>query len=90
MYVAIQYYNYYDYYYYCMHSHIIIKFTFTASQCSENMIYHQCGSLCQKTCNDITITKCQSGCAEGCFCLDGLVVDDHGKCRSSCPGKLHV
>ena len=72
----------------CIYVHIAI--TFTASQCSENMIYHQCGSLCQKTCNDTTtITKCQSGCAEGCFCLDGFVVDDHGTCRSSCPGKLY-
>jgi len=58
---------------------------FTASQCSEDMIYHQCGSLCSKTCDD-TITTCHSGCAEGCFCLDGLVVDDYGRCRSSCPG----
>lgn len=60
-------------------------FTFLATQCPDNKIYHQCGSFCPETCVD-TVTTCYSGCAEGCFCPDGYVTDNNGRCSSSCPG----
>ena len=51
------------------------------------MVYQQCGSLCPQTCDNIDTTVCISGCAEGCFCPDGLVADN-GNCIEplTCPG----
>ena len=50
--------------------------------------YQQCGSLCPQTCDSNDATNCPSGCAEGCFCSDGLV-SYNGACvdRAMCPGK---
>ena len=51
------------------------------------MVYQQCGSLCPQTCDNIGTLNCSGGCAEGCFCPDGLVVHN-GKCIEplTCPG----
>ena len=50
------------------------------------MAYQQCGSLCVRTCKDPETSSCPSGCAEGCFCPDGLIVHD-GRCIDpvACP-----
>jgi len=50
------------------------------------MVYQQCGPLCVRTCDNIG-TDCPGGCAEGCFCPDGLVTLN-GRCVHpiACPG----
>jgi len=55
------------------------------------MVYQQCGCICPQTCDNIDGT-CISGCAEGCFCPAGLVIDDDGICvePATCPGMVHV
>ena len=52
------------------------------------MTYQQCGSLCVQTCDNPDTSSCPSGCAEGCFCPDGLIVLD-GRCIDpiACPSK---
>jgi len=44
------------------------------------MVYQQCGSICPQTCDNINGT-CYGGCAEGCFCPDGQVINDEGECE---------
>lgn len=55
------------------------------------MVYHQCGPLRPQTCDNYGIANCAYGCAEGCFCPDGLVLND-GNCIEplTCPGKLYA
>ena len=43
------------------------------------MVYQQCGSLCPRTCQNIDLLECLSGCAPGCFCPNGQVMQD-GRC----------
>jgi len=50
-----------------------------ATQCPTGMVYQQCGPICPQTCDSINKT-CYGGCAEGCFCPDGQVVDELGLC----------
>ena len=46
-----------------------------AIQCPTGMVYHECGSYCPPTCDDIDAVKtCQGGCIAGCFCPDGQVL----------------
>ena len=54
------------------------------------MIYQQCGALCPQVCNGPTV--CNGGCAEGCFCPDGQVLNSDGQCilERTCGGKVHV
>ena len=42
------------------------------------MLFQQCGKLCPQVC-DASAT-CDGGCAEGCFCPTGQVVDSNGQC----------
>jgi len=53
------------------------------------MVYNQCGSMCPQTCETDANTICTKGCAEGCFCPNGKVLDDDGYCidPSECPSK---
>ena len=53
-----------------------------APMCPKGMVYQQCGSMCPQTCeyNDTAAAVCAQGCAEGCFCPDGKVLDDDGHC----------
>ena len=64
-----------------------IDSTNTASPCTGGQTFQQCGPLCPQTCENINAT-CIGGCAEGCFCPMGQVVDDAGNCidESACPG----
>ena len=59
-----------------------------AVECPPGMIYQQCGVRCPQTCDNADTTNCPSGCAEGCFCPDGLVVSN-GRCIDpiTCPGE---
>jgi len=41
-------------------------------------MFLQCGALCPQVCNGPGV--CNGGCAEGCFCPDGQVVNDQGQC----------
>jgi len=50
----------------------------TAIDCPAGMTFQQCGSLCPQVCDGPT--TCIGGCAEGCFCPNGQVVNDEGQC----------
>ena len=66
----------------CLH----INFTFNyspATSCPAGMVYQQCGPICPQTCLGGNKT-CYGGCAEGCFCPDGQMVNDQGLCVSMC------
>ena len=60
------------------------------AECPTGMVYQQCGSLCPRTCDNVEMLNCQSGCAAGCFCPDGQVMYN-GRCVHPivCPG-IHV
>ena len=47
--------------------------------CPQGMIFQQCGPVCPQTCNSSTACNI-SGCAEGCFCPDGQVMNGDGLC----------
>ena len=51
------------------------------------MVYQQCGPSCPQTCDNIGTSNCPGGCAEGCFCPDGLL-HYNGTCINpiACPG----
>ena len=57
-------------------------------QCEYGKEYLPCGPVCQTTCMDLSKNiKCEeTGCVEGCFCPEGLVVNSEGKCvdRKEC------
>jgi len=51
------------------------------------MVYQQCGSIYPQSCDSVSRASI-GGCAEGCFCPVGLVVNENGSCvePSACPG----
>ena len=56
-------------------------------QCDNNKVYMACGPLCPETCSGKDYFGCElSGCVEGCFCPNGLFMDETGTCVpvSSC------
>jgi len=52
------------------------------------MVFQQCGALCPQVCDKTT--ACKGGCAEGCFCPDGQVVNNEGQCilAGTCVGMI--
>jgi len=64
---------------------------FVAVTCPPNMVYQQCGSICPQVCDNVGET-CISGCAEGCFCPVGQMLDGNGDCvqPAPCPGMLYM
>ena len=56
----------------------------SAMTCGKNEEYKSCGTLCQKTCNQLDgemTTKCYNDtCNEGCYCKEGYVLNDKGNC----------
>lgn len=59
-------------------------FFISALTCGENEEYKSCGTLCQKTCNDLdgrSMIKCYNDtCNEGCYCKEGYVLNHNGDC----------
>ena len=60
----------------------------TAPECPLGMVYQQYGSMCPQTCETDENTVCTEGCAEGCFCPSGKVLNNDGNCidPAECPG----
>nr|8HWU_A Chain A, LL-TIL [Lepidobatrachus laevis] len=48
-------------------------------RCPKDKIYKFCGSPCPPSCKDLT-PNCIAVCKKGCFCRDGTVDNNHGKC----------
>ena len=50
--------------------------------CGANMEYKACADPCVPTCSDEKAENCGDlgPCTEGCFCKDGYVFDNAGKC----------
>ncbi|KAM9763720.1 mucin-5AC-like [Dama dama] len=47
--------------------------------CPLNMRYHECGSPCVDTCSNPEHSQlCEDHCMAGCFCPEGMVLDDIG------------
>ena len=66
-------------------------YNYLALPCTGDQTFQQCGSLCPQTCENIGAT-CTGGCAEGCFCPLGQVINQDGNCEdaSTCERKLLV
>ncbi|XP_032270733.1 mucin-5B [Phoca vitulina] len=48
--------------------------------CPLNMEYHECGSPCADTCSNPEHSQlCEDHCVAGCFCPEGMVLDDLGQ-----------
>ncbi|XP_004403883.1 PREDICTED: mucin-5B [Odobenus rosmarus divergens] len=48
--------------------------------CPLNMEYHECGSPCADTCSNLEHSQlCEDHCVAGCFCPEGMVLDDLGQ-----------
>ncbi|KAK1335356.1 hypothetical protein QTO34_003142 [Cnephaeus nilssonii] len=58
--------------------------------CPHNMRYQECGSPCADTCSNQEHSQlCEDHCVAGCFCPEGMVLDDIGQTGcipvSQCP-----
>ncbi|XP_073745916.1 mucin-5AC [Callorhinus ursinus] len=48
--------------------------------CPLSMEYHECGSPCADTCSNLEHSQlCEDHCMAGCFCPEGMVLDDLGQ-----------
>jgi len=72
---------------YCTYIDTFFVCLFAAATCPANLEYQQCGSICPQVC-DFYNETCISGCAEGCFCPVGQMMDGKGNCvqPTPCPG----
>ncbi|XP_032270735.1 mucin-6 [Phoca vitulina] len=52
--------------------------------CPANQVYQECGEACTKTCSNPQHT-CSSFCTFGCFCPEGMVLDDVSKNHTCVP-----
>uniref|UniRef100_A0A8C4LE87 VWFD domain-containing protein n=1 Tax=Equus asinus asinus TaxID=83772 RepID=A0A8C4LE87_EQUAS len=64
----------------------------SVGQCPANQVYQECGEACVKTCSNPQ-HSCSSFCTFGCFCPEGMVLDDTSKNYTcvpvtQCPCKL--
>ncbi|XP_014651217.1 PREDICTED: mucin-6 [Ceratotherium simum simum] len=50
----------------------------SVGQCPANQVYQECGEACLKTCSNPQ-HSCSSFCTFGCFCPEGMVLDDVSK-----------
>ncbi|XP_027716002.1 mucin-6 [Vombatus ursinus] len=53
-------------------------------ECPGNQVYKECGMPCIKTCSNPAYS-CPSLCTFGCFCPEGMVLDDISKNQSCVP-----
>ena len=68
-----------------LHVTLIIIAYYIAVECPAGMAYQQCGPVCPQTCEN---QECEGGgCAEGCFCPDGMVLSNN-ECvkKTDCQG----
>ncbi|XP_055270837.1 mucin-6 [Moschus berezovskii] len=56
----------------------------SVGQCPANQVYRECGEACVQTCSNPQ-HSCSSFCAFGCFCPEGMVLDDISKNHSCVP-----
>ncbi|KAM8927861.1 IgGFc-binding protein-like [Pelodytes ibericus] len=68
-----------SYAYACQRKGVTIKpwrtATFCNLTCPANSHYDLCGSGCQPTCSDLSITvDCEKTCSEGCYCDNGFLL----------------
>ncbi|XP_047374628.1 mucin-6 isoform X2 [Sciurus carolinensis] len=47
----------------------------SVGQCPANQVYQECGTACIRTCSNPQ-HSCASSCTSGCFCPEGMVLDD--------------
>lgn len=61
---------------------MFITSSISAPECPEGMEFKACGDACVPTCTDPEGENCGNlgPCTEGCFCKDGLVFNQDGKC----------
>ncbi|XP_076243225.1 chymotrypsin inhibitor-like [Calliopsis andreniformis] len=62
-----------------------IIFSAQAAKCPPGEVWSDCGSACQPSCLKPK-PLCTLQCVSGCFCPDGLVRNNNGKCipKSNC------
>lgn len=55
-------------------------------KCKTNEKYSNCGSACPSSCDD-PFPACTFNCTEGCFCIEGTIRNEFGKCvpEAECP-----
>ncbi|ELR56815.1 Mucin-6, partial [Bos mutus] len=56
----------------------------SVGQCPANQVYRECGETCVQTCSNPQ-HSCSSFCTFGCFCPEGMVLDDISKNHSCVP-----
>ncbi|XP_030620205.1 mucin-6 [Delphinapterus leucas] len=56
----------------------------SVGQCPANQVYRECGKTCVQTCSNPR-HSCSSFCTFGCFCPEGMVLDDISKNHSCVP-----
>ncbi|TKC37695.1 hypothetical protein EI555_019004 [Monodon monoceros] len=56
----------------------------SVGQCPANQVYRECGETCVQTCSNPR-HSCSSFCTFGCFCPEGMVLDDISKNHSCVP-----
>ncbi|XP_058925316.2 mucin-6 [Kogia breviceps] len=56
----------------------------SVGQCPANQVYRECGETCVRTCSNPQ-HGCSSSCTFGCFCPEGMVLDDISKNHSCVP-----
>ncbi|XP_023580171.1 mucin-6 [Trichechus manatus latirostris] len=56
----------------------------SVGQCPANQVYKECGSACVRTCSNPG-HSCQGFCTFGCFCPEGMVLDDFSKNQTCVP-----
>lgn len=65
--------------------------------CDDNEVFNECGSACPPSCSDLfypqEIRFCTLQCVSGCFCRQGLVRAQNGRCvrpATCCTGANEV
>ncbi|XP_026945699.1 mucin-6 [Sagmatias obliquidens] len=56
----------------------------SVGQCPANQVYRECGKTCVQTCSNPR-RSCSGFCTFGCFCPEGMVLDDISKNHSCVP-----